>query len=179
MSSTRNPLAPLDAMADNGAAAAAPRKSTAPSSDSSNVQVSSECEFPVASSSEAWPAAVAATTAAAGAENTLPPFPLAIYKHGRFSLTPTSSNSAAATITIFTPFYRFLPSTFLKVVVRVRPWSEREKRAGTTPVVSALSDKKEVSVIRDMNGRGARSVFNFDDVFTDWTTQSEVRDGRE
>ena len=103
----------------------------------------------------------------------------------------------------------------------MRPWSEREKRAGTTPVVSALSDKKEVrveprrergprttaaaaattfdrhhhhhhyqqhhhhprhhprrrhqvSVIRDMNGRGARSVFNFDNVFTDWTTQSEV-----
>ena len=54
----------------------------------------------------------------------------------------------------------------LQVVVRMRPISEREKHAGTTPVVSALSDAKEISVVKEVYGRATskKHVYHFDEV---------------
>jgi len=40
----------------------------------------------------------------------------------------------------------------VKVVVRVRPWSEREKLASIVPVVSTRSEFKEVSVVKEGYG---------------------------
>jgi hypothetical protein len=68
------------------------------------------------------------------------------------------------------------PEGNVKVVVRVRPWSQREKKASIVPVVSALSEKKEVSVIKEIYGRSTskKHVYQFDDVFTNFSTQEEV-----
>jgi len=66
----------------------------------------------------------------------------------------------------------------VKVVVRVRPWSEREKQASIVPVVSALSQEREISVIKEVYGKGTKKkhVYHFDEVFTNFTTQEEVFD---
>jgi hypothetical protein len=64
----------------------------------------------------------------------------------------------------------------VKVVVRVRPWSEREKLASIVPVVSTRSEFKEVSVVKEGYGRAIskKHVFTFDEVFTNFTSQEEV-----
>ena len=68
------------------------------------------------------------------------------------------------------------PDGGVKVVVRMRPWSDREKQASVTPVVSALSAEKKISVIKEVYGRGTskKHVYHFDEVFTNFTTQEEV-----
>jgi hypothetical protein len=54
----------------------------------------------------------------------------------------------------------------VKVVVRVRPWSEREKLNSIVPVVSANSERKEVNVIKEVYGRSTtkKTVYTFDEV---------------
>lgn len=59
----------------------------------------------------------------------------------------------------------------VQVVVRVRPWSEREKAAGCTPVVSALTEKKQVAIIRGKGAHQTKTLFHFDHVFTSFSTQ--------
>jgi hypothetical protein len=45
-------------------------------------------------------------------------------------------------------------------------------------VVSTASEKKEISVIKEVYGRATtrKHHYNFDEVFTNFTTQEEVRD---
>ncbi len=64
----------------------------------------------------------------------------------------------------------------VQVVVRLRPMSERELKGNTLPVVTASTEKKEVTVIKGSGARTLRSTFAFDDVFTSFSTQKEVFD---
>mmetsp|Transcript_13269 Transcript_13269/g.49619 ORF Transcript_13269/g.49619 Transcript_13269/m.49619 type:complete len:247 (-) Transcript_13269:15-755(-) len=64
----------------------------------------------------------------------------------------------------------------IQVVVRLRPMSEREQKGNTLPVVTASTEKKEVTVIKGAGTRTLRSTFKFDNVFTSFSTQKEVFD---
>ena len=64
----------------------------------------------------------------------------------------------------------------IQVVVRLRPMSERELKGNALPVVTASTEKKEVTVIKGSGARTLRSTFAFDDVFTSFSTQKEVFD---
>ena len=54
----------------------------------------------------------------------------------------------------------------IQVVVRLRPMSERELKGNTLPVVTASTEKREVTVIKGTGARTLRSTFAFDNVFT-------------
>ena len=54
----------------------------------------------------------------------------------------------------------------IQVVVRLRPMSERELKGNTLPVVTASTEKKEVTVIKGTGARTLRNTFAFDNVFT-------------
>ena len=59
--------------------------------------------------------------------------------------------------------------------MRLRPLNEKEKRAGTLPVVSSSTSDSTVSIIRGEGKRQARSGFKVDSVFGSFATQEEVR----
>lgn len=64
----------------------------------------------------------------------------------------------------------------VRVVCRMRPLNEREKKDGTLPAAHASSEKKEVAVTRNVAG-GARQVknaFQFDEVLGSFSTQYET-----
>ena len=69
-----------------------------------------------------------------------------------------------------------MPSSSVKVVVRLRPMNEKEKKHGTLPVIKAKTQEKTVTVIKGQGSRQARSSYGFDNVFTAFSTQSEVFD---
>ncbi len=62
----------------------------------------------------------------------------------------------------------------VQVVVRLRPMNEDEKKIGVTPVISASEESKTISVMKgdDMT----RSIYSFNNVFTEFATQKEVFD---
>lgn len=64
----------------------------------------------------------------------------------------------------------------VRVVCRLRPMNEREKKAGTIPAVTASTERKEVAVVRTLAGgtRQVRSTFHVDDVLSSFSTQDEV-----
>ena len=64
----------------------------------------------------------------------------------------------------------------IQVVVRLRPMSQRELKGNTLPVVTASTDKKEVTVIKGTGARTLRNTYAFDNVFTSFSTQKEVFD---
>ncbi|EKX52236.1 hypothetical protein GUITHDRAFT_65383, partial [Guillardia theta CCMP2712] len=64
----------------------------------------------------------------------------------------------------------------VQVVVRVRPMNDKEQKGNTLPVVTASTEKKEVTVIRGAGNRQQRTTYNFDDVLTSFSTQQEVFD---
>ena len=64
----------------------------------------------------------------------------------------------------------------IQVVVRLRPMSARELKGNTLPVVTASTEKKEVTVIKGTGARTLRNTFAFDNVFTSFSTQREVFD---
>ena len=64
----------------------------------------------------------------------------------------------------------------IQVVVRLRPMSQRELKGNTLPVVTASTDKKEVTVIKGTGARTLRNTYGFDNVFTSFSTQKEVFD---
>eukprot|EP00959_Pyramimonas_sp_CCMP1952_P025120 527172-Pyramimonas_sp.AAC.2 len=66
--------------------------------------------------------------------------------------------------------------TNIQVVVRVRPFSEKEKENKTLPVVTASSENKEVTIIKGTGPRQQRSTFKFDSVYTSFTTQQQIFD---
>lgn len=68
-------------------------------------------------------------------------------------------------------------SASIQVAVRVRPLNERELKHNTLPVLSASSEKNEVTLIKTTGGttaRQQRTVYNFDAVFSDYSTQRDV-----
>mmetsp|Transcript_82725 Transcript_82725/g.151678 ORF Transcript_82725/g.151678 Transcript_82725/m.151678 type:complete len:1494 (-) Transcript_82725:7-4488(-) len=65
----------------------------------------------------------------------------------------------------------------LRVVCRLRPMSEHEKRLGTVPCVTASTERCEVVVARPQLGSSTRqvcSVYQFDHVLTSCSSQSDV-----
>jgi hypothetical protein len=62
----------------------------------------------------------------------------------------------------------------IQVVLRLRPMNEQEKKFGTLPVVTASTNNKTVTVIKDKNARKARLTYSFDNVYTAFSTQEEV-----
>ena len=58
----------------------------------------------------------------------------------------------------------------IQVVVRLRPMSQRELKGNTLPVVTASTDKKEVTVIKGTGARTLRNTYAFDNVFTSFST---------
>ena len=64
----------------------------------------------------------------------------------------------------------------IQVVVRLRPMSERELKGNALPVVTASTEKKEVTVIKGTGARTLRNTFAFDNVFTSFSSQKEVFD---
>ena len=67
-----------------------------------------------------------------------------------------------------------MESTSVQVVVRMRPLNERELKGNTLPVVTASTEKKEVTVIKGSGTRQQRTTYNFDNVLTSFSTQSDV-----
>lgn len=63
----------------------------------------------------------------------------------------------------------------VRVVVRLRPMNEEEMKTGVTPVISASEEHKTISVMKgdDMS----RTIFSFNNVFSEFATQKEVFDG--
>ena len=62
----------------------------------------------------------------------------------------------------------------VKVAVRVRPMSERELKGNTVPVVNGSTAKNEVTLIKGAGNRQQRLTYNFDSVYTSFSTQQEV-----
>ncbi|KAL1499179.1 hypothetical protein AB1Y20_013689 [Prymnesium parvum] len=62
----------------------------------------------------------------------------------------------------------------VKVAVRLRPMSEREMRGNTVPVVNGSSERNEVTLIKGAGSHQQRRTYTFDDVYTSFSTQSEV-----
>ncbi len=67
-------------------------------------------------------------------------------------------------------------SSSVQVVVRLRPMNEKEKKHGTLPVIKAKTQEKSVTVIKGQGSKKARSNYNFDNVFTAFSSQEEVFD---
>jgi len=67
-------------------------------------------------------------------------------------------------------------TTNVRVVCRLRPMSENEKKAGTVPATTASTERKEVAVVRMLAGgtRQSRSTFTFDNVLASYSSQEEV-----
>jgi len=64
----------------------------------------------------------------------------------------------------------------IQVVVRLRPMNDKEKKYGTLPVVTASTNDRTVTVVKDKHSRQAKLTYSFDDVFTAFSTQEEVFD---
>ena len=67
-----------------------------------------------------------------------------------------------------------MESSSVKVMVRLRPMNEMEKRMGVTPAISASTEHKTITAIK---GHGmTRIMYSFDDVYSGFATQKEVFD---
>jgi len=63
----------------------------------------------------------------------------------------------------------------VRVVCRLRPMSDREKKMGTVPAASASTERKEVTVVRKTSGgRPSRATFRFDEVLSSFSSQEDV-----
>jgi len=66
-------------------------------------------------------------------------------------------------------------SSAIKVVVRLRPMNEMEKKLGSMPAVTASVESKTMTIIK---GQGmARSVYSFDRVYSAFSNQADVFQG--
>ena len=62
----------------------------------------------------------------------------------------------------------------VQVVVRLRPLNAREQKSNTTPIVTASSERSEVTVIKGSGKAQVRNTFKFANVFGSFTTQEEI-----
>ena len=62
----------------------------------------------------------------------------------------------------------------VRVAVRLRPMNENEKSRDTLPVVTASTEKAEVTLIRGNANRQQRQTYNFDEVHSSFSTQRDV-----
>ena len=52
----------------------------------------------------------------------------------------------------------------VQVVCRLRPLNRREQAVGTTPVVTASTERKEVTIVKGSGKAQVRNTFQFDNV---------------
>ena len=65
----------------------------------------------------------------------------------------------------------------VQVVVRLRPLNKSESAGNEVPVVTASTERKEITVVRGGGTRSAlRQQFRFDNVFGSYATQQEIFD---
>jgi kinesin family protein 11 len=62
----------------------------------------------------------------------------------------------------------------VKVSVRLRPLTSREKKKDTIPAVMANTEKKEINVVKGLETKATRHGFHFDNVFGEYATQEEI-----
>jgi hypothetical protein len=62
----------------------------------------------------------------------------------------------------------------VQVVVRLRPLNGREQKSNTTPIVTASTERSEVTVIKGTGKAQMRNTFKFANVFGSFTTQEEI-----
>ncbi len=62
----------------------------------------------------------------------------------------------------------------VQVVVRLRPLNAREQKSNTTPIVTASTERSEVTVIKGSGKAQVRNTFKFANVFGSFTTQEEI-----
>ena len=62
----------------------------------------------------------------------------------------------------------------VQVVVRLRPLNAREQKNNTTPIVTASTERSEVTVIKGTGKAQVRNTFKFANVFGSFTTQEEI-----
>ena len=62
----------------------------------------------------------------------------------------------------------------VRVAVRLRPMNDNEKAKDTLPVVTASTEKAEVTLIRGNANRQQRQTYNFDEVHSSFSSQRDV-----
>ena len=65
-------------------------------------------------------------------------------------------------------------SSSVQVIIRLRPLNEREKKYGTLPVVTASTLDKSVTAIKGKGKTKSKQTFQFDNVFTSFSTQEDI-----
>ncbi|OEU06917.1 kinesin-domain-containing protein, partial [Fragilariopsis cylindrus CCMP1102] len=65
-------------------------------------------------------------------------------------------------------------SSSVQVIIRLRPLNEREKKYNTLPVVTASTLDKSVTAIKGKGKTKSKQIFQFDNVFTSFSTQEDI-----
>ena len=86
----------------------------------------------------------------------------------------SSSNSSSSMKVTSTQSPRASSSSSVQVIIRLRPLNEREKKYGTLPVVTASTFDKSVTAIKGKGKTKSKQTFQFDNVFTSFSTQEDI-----
>ena len=65
-------------------------------------------------------------------------------------------------------------SANIQVSVRLRPLNDSEMKNGALPVITASCQDKTITVVKGQGNRQVRSMYNYDNVFSGFSTQDEV-----
>jgi len=68
----------------------------------------------------------------------------------------------------------YTPAAKIRVICRLRPMSEQERKTGTIPAVTASSERQEVVACKAIGDRQSRQSFHFDHVLSSFSTQRDV-----
>ena len=86
----------------------------------------------------------------------------------------SSSNSSSMKVTSTQSPRASSSSSSVQVIIRLRPLNEREKKYGTVPVVTASTLDKSVTAIKGKGKTKSKQTFQFDNVFTSFSTQEDI-----
>ena len=86
----------------------------------------------------------------------------------------SSSNSSSMKVTSTQSPRASSSSSSVQVIIRLRPLNEREKKYGTLPVVTASTFDKSVTAIKGKGKTKSKQTFQFDNVFTSFSTQEDI-----
>ena len=86
----------------------------------------------------------------------------------------SSSNSSSMKVTSTQSPRASSSSSSVQVIIRLRPLNEREKKYGTLPVVTASTLDKSVTAIKGKGKTKSKQTFQFDNVFTSFSTQEDI-----